>query len=70
MNKKMQLKIKKLDTLKNKMKGLQNEIDRLETEIQSEKDKEFNRLSKAFFAETNPQKKDEIEVRIKSLIGG
>lgn len=70
MNKKFQQKIKKLGTLKDKMKGLQNEIERLEAEIQSENEKEFNRLSKAFFAEIDPHKKTEIEAKIKLLIGG
>ena len=70
MNKKTQQKIKKLGTLKDKMKGLQDEIEQLEAEIQSEKDKEFNTLSKAFFKETAPDKKAQIEEKIKSLIEG
>lgn len=68
MNKKLQQKIKKLNILKDKMRDLKNEIDNLSQEIQSEKDKEFNLLSKAFFAENDPNKKAELETKIKSLM--
>lgn len=68
MNKKLQQKIKKLNILKDKMRDLKNEIDNLSQEIQSEKDKEFNLLSKAFFVENDIDKKSEIEQKIKSLI--
>ena len=50
------------------MRDLKNEIDNLSQEIQSEKDKEFNLLSKAFFAENDPNKKAELETKIKSLM--
>ena len=68
MNKKLQQKIKKLNILKDKMRDLKNEIDNLSQGIQSEKDKEFNLLSKAFFAENDIDKKAEIEEKIKSLM--
>lgn len=68
MNKKIQLKIKKISILKDKIKNLQNEIEALENEVEAAKDKEFNLLSKAFFAENDIDKKAEIEEKIKSLM--
>lgn len=70
MNKKIQLKIKKIVTLKAKIKALENEVTALENEVEAAKDKEFNMLSKAFFNESEPNKKAEIEDKIKSLIMG
>lgn len=70
MNKKIMVKIKQIAAKKEKLKVLENEIENLESEVQSEKDKEFNTLSKAFFAETDPAKKAEIEEKIMALIGG
>ena len=63
MNKKIQLKIKKIVTLKAKIKALENEVE-------AAKEREFNSLSKAFFSENDPDKKAEIEDKIKSLIMG
>ena len=68
MNKKIQLKIKKIVTLKAKIKALENEVSELENEVKTAKDKEFNLLSKAFFNESEPNKKAEIEEKIKSLM--
>lgn len=68
MNKKVQLKIKKIANLKEKIKTLENEVEALENDVQAAKEKEFNSLSKAFFAENDPDKKSEIEQKIKSLI--
>lgn len=70
MNKKIQLKIKKIVTLKAKIKALENEVTALENEVEAAKEKEFNMLSKAFFNESEPNKKAEIEDKIKSLIMG
>ena len=70
MNKKMETKIKRIADKKAKLEVLKKEIENLESEVQSEKDKEFNTLSKAFFTETDPAKKAEIEEKIKALIGG
>lgn len=70
MNKKIQQKIKKISILKDKIKNLQNEIEALENEVEAAKEKEFNMLSKAFFNESEPNKKAEIEDKIKSLIMG
>ncbi len=36
--------------------------------FEAAKEKEFNSLSKAFFAENDPDKKSEIEDKIKSLM--
>lgn len=68
MNKKIQAKIKKIANLKVKIKDLKNEIEALENEVKTAKEKEFNQLSKAFFMEQNPDKKTELEEKIKSLI--
>lgn len=68
MNQKIQMKIKKIVTLKAKIKALENEVTALENEVKAAKEKEFNSLSKAFFAENDPDKKSEIEQKIKSLI--
>ena len=50
MNKKIQLKIKKIADLKDKIKKLEIEVEALENDVQAAKEKEFNSLSKAFFA--------------------
>ncbi len=68
MNKKIQLKIKKIADLKDKIKKLEIEVEALENDVQAAKEKEFNSLSKAFFAENDPDKKAELETKIKSLI--
>lgn len=68
MNKKIQLKIKKIVTLKAKIKALENEVTALENEVEAAKEREFNSLSKAFFSENDPDKKAEIEEKIKSLM--
>lgn len=68
MNKKIQLKIKKIVTLKAKIKALENEVTALENEVKTAKDKEFSILSRAFFSEENADKKAEIEDKIKSLM--
>lgn len=68
MNKKIQLKIKKIVTLKAKIKALENEVTALENEVKTAKDKEFSILSRAFFTEENADKKAEIEDKIKSLM--
>lgn len=68
MNKKIQLKIKKIADIKSKIKALENEVSELENEVEAAK--EFNMLSKAFFNESEPNKKAEIEDKIKSLIMG
>lgn len=68
MNKKIQLKIKKIADLKDKIKKLEIEVEALENDVQAAKEKEFNGLSKAFFAENDPDKKAELETKIKSLI--
>lgn len=68
MNKKIQLKIKKIADLKDKIKKLEIEVEALENDVQAAKEKEFNSLSKAFFAENDPDKKSEIEDKIKSLM--
>lgn len=70
MNKKIESKIKRIADKKAKLEVLKKEIENLEIEVQSAKDKEFNTLSKAFFAADDPVKKTEIEAKIKSLIGG
>lgn len=70
MNKKIQLKIKKIADLKDKIKKLEIEVEALENDVQAAKEKEFNILSKAFFNESEPNKKAEIEDKIKSLIMG
>ena len=70
MNKKVQAKIKKIADIKAKMKTLENEVSELENEVEAAKEKEFNMLSKAFFNESEPNKKAEIEDKIKSLIMG
>ncbi len=70
MNKKIQLKIKKIADLKDKIKKLEIEVEALENDVQAAKEKEFNMLSKAFFNESEPNKKAEIEDKIKSLIMG
>lgn len=68
MNKKVQAKIKKIADIKAKIKAFENEVSELENEVEAAKEKEFNSLSKAFFAENDPDKKAEIEEKIKSLI--
>lgn len=68
MNKKVQAKIKKIADIKSKIKALENEVSELENEVEAAKEKEFNMLSKAFFNESEPNKKAEIEDKIKSLI--
>lgn len=68
MNKKIQYKIKKIADLKDKIKKLEIEVETLENDVQAAKEKEFNSLSKAFFAENDPDKKSKIEQKIKSLI--
>lgn len=68
MNKKIQLKIKKIVTLKAKIKALEDEVTALENEVKTAKDKEFSMLSRAFFTEENADKKAEIEDKIKSLM--
>lgn len=68
MNKKIQLKIKKIADLKDKIKKLEIEVEALENDVQAAKEKEFYSLSKAFFAENDPDKKAELETKIKSLI--
>lgn len=68
MNKKIQLKIKKIADLKDKIKKLEIEVEALENDVQAAKEKEFNFLSKAFFVENDPDKKAELETKIKSLI--
>ena len=65
-----QLKIKKIADLKDKIKKLEIEVEALENDVQAAKEKEFNMLSKAFFNESEPNKKAEIEDKIKSLIMG
>lgn len=70
MNKKVQAKIKKIADIKAKIKALENEVSELENEVEAAKEKEFNILSKAFFNESEPNKKAEIEDKIKSLIMG
>lgn len=70
MNKKVQAKIKKIADIKAKIKTLENEVSELENDVQAAKEKEFNSLSKAFFAENDPDKKAELETKIKSLIMG
>lgn len=70
MNKKVQAKIKKIADIKAKIKTLENEVSELENEVETAKEKEFNMLSKAFFNESEPNKKAEIEDKIKSLIMG
>lgn len=68
MNKKMQAKIKKIADIKEKIRKLESEVETLENEVKTAKEKEFNQLSKAFFMEQNPDKKSEIEEKIKSLM--
>lgn len=68
MNQKIQIKIKKIVTLKAKIKALENEVTALENEVEAAKEREFNSLSKAFFRENDPDKKAEIEDKIKSLM--
>lgn len=68
MNKKIQLKIKKIADLKDKIKKLEIEVEALENDVQAAKEKEFSILSRAFFTEENADKKAEIEDKIKSLI--
>lgn len=68
MNKKIQMKIKKIANLKAKIKALENEVTALEKEVEAAKEREFNSLSKAFFSENDPEKKTELETKIKSLI--
>ena len=70
MNKKVQAKIKKIADIKAKIKTLENEVSELENEVEAAKEKEFNMLSKAFFNESEHNKKAEIEDKIKSLIMG
>ena len=65
MNKKVQAKIKKI-----KPSSKKANYDELENEVEAAKEKEFNMLSKAFFNESEPNKKAEIEDKIKSLIMG
>lgn len=68
MNQKIQMKIKKIANLKEKIKILENEVEALEKDVEEAKEKEFSQLSKAFFMEENPNKKMEIEDKIKSLM--
>lgn len=68
MNKKIQYKIKKIADLKDKIKKLEIEVEALEKDVEEAKEKEFSQLSKAFFMEENPNKKMEIEDKIKSLM--
>lgn len=68
MNQKIQAKIKKIANLKVKIKDLQNEIERLEKDVEDAKNKEFSALSLAFFREENPDRRAEIEQKIKSLM--
>ena len=69
MNKKIESKIKRIADKKAKLEVLKKEIENLEIEVQSAKDKEFNTLSKAFFAADTPAQKDQLEAKIKVLLG-
>lgn len=68
MNKKILGKIKKISDLKEKIKTLEKEVESLEKDVEDAKNKEFSALSLAFFHEENPDKRAEIERKIKSLM--
>ncbi len=70
MNKKIQYKIKKIADLKDKIKKLEIEVEALEKDVEAARNKEFSALSQAFFREENPDRRAEIEQKIKSLMRG
>ena len=47
---------------------IKKEIEQLENEIADVKNKEFNRLSKQYFAAESDEKRTELEVEIKALM--
>ena len=68
MNQKIQMKIKKIVNLKAKIKTLEDEVEALEKDVEAARNKEFSALSQAFFREENPDRRAEIEQKIKSLM--
>lgn len=61
-------KLKKLANKQAKVEVLTKEIKQLENEIADAKNKEFNRLSKKYFAAESNEKRTELEVEIKALM--